>query len=480
MKRIKVLLVKSRSVVSRIRGTSLSLGLVYIAAYLREKAGARVKIVDVMYEKDPMETVLAALGEFEPDIAGISALTAEAFLAHKIAALIKRKNPGLPVIIGGPYPSADPEDALENPGVDIAVIGEGEETFAEIAALALGDKAALKNLGVLKKIKGIAFRNEGATEITPPRPPIEDLDALPFPAWDIYDYKKFWIFGRGGMATIGPSHYFPLFTSRGCPYHCVYCHQLFGKKFRARSPENVVEEVKWLMEMGANHIEVLDDIANFDKNRFNAILEKILENNLHPLLSFPNAVRADLMEEESINLLKRIGTGEISIAVETASPRLQKLLNKNLNLEKTRRVIEMFEKRRIFTRGFFMLGLPTETEKEMRETIKFAHDSKLHLALFFTPNPYKNTRLYQMFLDTGKMPPDITSIDYEYFGSPFNGSEVPDEKYRILYRRAYYGFYFNPSRMWRIARDRPCKRDMPARALGLFRHFVSFRRLKEN
>ncbi len=126
-----------------------------------------------------------------------------------------------------------------------------------------------------------------------------------------------------------------------------------------------------------------------------------------------------------------------------------------------------------------MLGLPTETEVEMKETIKFAHKSRLHLALFFTPNPYRNTELYDMFIRAGKEPKGASSIDYEYFGAPFNGSEVPDEKYRVLYKWAYAGFYFNPKRMWWILRDRPVKRDIPARAFGLFRNFVSFRRLRE-
>jgi radical SAM superfamily enzyme YgiQ (UPF0313 family) len=205
----------------------------------------------------------------------------------------------------------------------------------------------------------------------------------------------------------------------------------------------------------------------------------MLERNLHPALSFPNAIRADIIRKESVDLLKRVGTGEISVAIETASERLQKLLGKNLSLEKASHTIDMLTDRRIFTRGFFMLGFPTETEDEMLSTIRFAHSSRLHLALFFTPNPFRNTGLYDLFNDTGKHPSSYNSIDYEYYGAPFNGSAVSDRRYRMLYRWAYYGFYFNPMRAYRIAHDRPRLADIPVRIWSLLRNVASFRRLRE-
>lgn len=112
------------------------------------------------------------------------------------------------------------------------------------------------------------------------------------------------------MATDGVRPYLTMFTSRGCPYNCIYCHQLFGKSFRSRSPESVVEETARLMRMGAESIEILDDISNFNPERFDRMLELMLEKNLHPVLSFPNALRADLIRKESADLLKCVGTGE--------------------------------------------------------------------------------------------------------------------------------------------------------------------------
>ncbi len=477
MRRPEVLLFKSRSMASKVTGSTPPLGLLYIAACLRERLNANVRVIDAGLAADPLNALLGAVRSAKPDVVGISALTAEAFLAHAAAAALKAAEPDLPVVLGGPHPSSDPELALKDPNMDAAVIGEGEDTFTELVRLITGQGPGWNKPELLRAVDGLAFMADGKAELSRPRAPIADLDALPFPAWDLIDYKRFW--KRGSMASVGIRPYLTMFTSRGCPYHCVYCHQLFGKSFRARSPGSVAEETARLVKMGAGDIEILDDIANFKQDRFDRMLELMLERDLHPALSFPNAIRADLMQEHSIDLLKKVGVGEVSVAVETASERLQTLLGKNLSLEKVSRTINMLADRRIFTRGFFMLGFPTETEAEMRSTIRFAHASRLHLALFFTPNPFRNTGLYDMFAKAGKLPKDASSIDYEYYGAPFNGSVVPDSKYRWLYRWAYYGFYFNPLRAWRIARDRPTVADIPVRAWKLLTNVVSFRRLKE-
>ncbi len=477
MRRPSVLLIKSRSVASKVSGSTPPLGLLYIAACLRKSLGAEVRLIDAALEADPLKAVGDAVRTRKPDVAGISALTAEAFPAHALAAAVKAEGPAVPVVMGGPYPSADPELALKDPNVDAAVIGEGEETFTELTRLLTEEGRAGLGPAALRAVKGVAFRCGSGVELSAPREPIRDLDALPFPAWDLIDYRKFWT--RPSMASLGIRPYLTMFTSRGCPYRCVFCHQLFGKTFRARSPESVADEAAEIKKLGAGHIEVLDDIANFDPDRFDRMLGLLLERDLRPVLSFPNAVRADLLRESSVDLLKRVGAGEVSVAVETASERLQKLLNKNLSPEKAWRAIDLLVSKRIFTRGFFMLGLPTETEAEMRSTIRFAHASRLHLALFFTPNPFRNTGLYGMFAGAGKLPAGARTVDFEYYGAPFNGSEVPDRRYRMLYRWAYYGFYFDPRRIWRIARDRPFLSDIPARAYKLLRNVVSFRRLKE-
>lgn len=440
--------------------------------------GTEVLLLDAKLDRGIERTISEALREFRPDAVGISALTAESFLAHKLAAAVKAAEPGMPVVIGGPYATSDPEGALGDAALDAAVIGEGEETFAELLRLIISEGPRWKDPALLRAVNGLAFRGEASVERSFPRAPITDLDSLPFPAWDLIDYRKFWAFPS--MATLGERPYLPLFASRGCPYHCAFCHNIFGKTFRPRSPENAADEVAVMHGLGVRDIEVLDDIANCDPERFDGTLQLLLDRGLHSKLSFPNALRGDLLRESSAELLRSVGTGEISIAVETASERLQRYLGKHLSLPKVSRAIDMLADRRIFTRGFFILGLPTETPAELRATIEFAAASRLHLAMFFTPNPFPGTEFCEMFRRAGKLPAAEKSIDYEYFGAPFNGGTMSDREYRLLYRWAYCRFYLSPSRVGRIVRDGPMGVRMLRRAAGLFRNYASFSSLRED
>jgi radical SAM superfamily enzyme YgiQ (UPF0313 family) len=222
----------------------------------------------------------------------------------------------------------------------------------------------------------------------------------------------------------------------------------------------VVEEIAALRRAyGVNDFEFLDDCVNLDRRRFEGILNGLLDRGLHPKLHFSSGLRADLLDEAQIRLLREVGTGEISVAVETASPRLQKLIHKNLNLEKVRRNIELMADLRIFTRGFFMVGFPTETEEELRATIDFAVSTRLHMAGFWILTPFPGTPVYEQFKALGKLSNEVDPRHYDFGRSPFNGSEVPDRRFYALHEEAYMRFYFRPGRIMRILRDRPYFND---------------------
>ena len=479
---MRVLLIKSFSLLSKVTAASPPLGVMALAAYLRREAGADVRILNPRFSEKPLDELRRTLGEFKPHLVGLSALTAEAHVMHLMAREVRAAAPDALLAAGGPHASAYYEAALGSGDIDVAVIGEGELTLLEIVRRLEADGvAALRSPEALSQIAGVAYLEDAGERkilLSAPRPLIEDLDSLPLPAWDLVDLKPFW--KHHGMSNIGYRPYMAIYSSRGCPFQCSYCHNLFGKRFRARSAENVVEEIVEIeRRMGVKDIEFFDDIANMDRKRINAILEGLLARGMHPRLSFPNGIRADRMEEDTIDLLKKVGTGEISVAIESATPRIQKLVGKNLNIEKASLTIERLAARRIYARGFFMIGFPTETEAEIRQTIDFACASKLHTAMFYAVNPYEGTRMKRQFVELGKFGSDLNTIDYEFFGAPFNGSEVDDETFRELYRSAYARFYLNPVRMARIARDRPYKRDIPYRIAALITQVVSFKRLQE-
>jgi radical SAM superfamily enzyme YgiQ (UPF0313 family) len=456
------------------------MGVVSLAGYLRKKMGAEVRVAHVLQMKDPAREIADVVRDMEPDLVGLSGLTCEAFMLHQSAQIAKTIRPGVPVIAGGPYASSDPQRLLADRNIDVAAIGEGEETLLDLARHIEDEGWPFVKPAGLAAIRGVAYRDEdGAVHRSPPRPPIEDLDSLPQPAWDTINLRWFWT--RRSMSSAGVRPYLPVFTSRGCPYGCSYCHNLFGRAFRARSAAGVVEEIEALRRTyGVNDFEFHDDCINLDRRRFEAILTGLLDRGFHPKLHFPNGVRTDLLDEAQIRLLRQAGAGEISVAVETASPRLQKLTHHNLDLEKVRRNIELMADLRIFTRGYFMLGYPTETEEELRATINFAVSSRLHLATFFIVNPFPGTPIYEQFKALGKLRNNVNTNDYEYTCAPFNGSEVSDRRFRGLYREAFFRFYLRPGRIMRILRDRPYSSGYGGELSSFLIKFTGFRRLRES
>jgi anaerobic magnesium-protoporphyrin IX monomethyl ester cyclase len=452
---LRVLFIKSWRLNPKVSCYVPPMGVLSLAAYLRKKMGAEVRVANVAQMQDPEQEVADIVRDTEPDLVGLSGLTCEAFMLHQSAQIAKTVRPGVPVIAGGPYASSDSERLLADRNIDAAVIGEGEETLLDLALRIDEEGSPFVKPANLAAIRGVAYRDEdGAVQLSAPRPPIEDLDSLPQPAWDTINLRWFWT--RRSATVGGERPHMPIFTSRGCPYGCTYCHNLFGRGFRARSAESVVEEIEALRRTyGVNDFEFLDDCVNLDRRRFEAILNGILDRGLHLKLHFANGIRTDILDEAQIRLMRQAGVVESGVAVETASPRLQKLIHKHLDLEKVRHNIELMTDLRILTVGFFMLGYPSETEEELRATIDFAVSSRLHMAAFFITSPFPGTPIYEQFKALGKLSKDLNPVDHDYARTSFNGSEVPDKRFRRLHREAYMRFYFRPGRIMRILRDRP-------------------------
>jgi radical SAM superfamily enzyme YgiQ (UPF0313 family) len=449
---MKILLIKSGNMNTRSIGITPPLGLMYVASYVREVRGDEVRIFDIRFYKEPLKEIYRVLVEFEPDMIGISALTLEATALYQIAHFVKMIM-DVPIIVGGPHATSAPEEVLKNNDIDIVVIGEGELTFKEL----------LDNLSEghgIEHVKGIGYRKDNDIILNTQREYIEHLDKLPFPAWELIELKKY--ADNPSMSIIGYGYYMVLLTSRGCPFHCTYCHNIMGKEFRPRSVENVLEEMRILIETYRIHdFEIIDDISNFDRGRFKQIMRGIISNGWKVTLSFPNGVRTDLLDDEAVQLMRQAGAAEISIAVETASPRLQRMVKKNLNLEKVRHIIDVCVKEGMFVRGFFMLGFPTETEEEIKATIDLACKSRMHGALFFLVNPFGGTELSKQVEGMGKMPSYIKPEDFDYHAMPFNASNVPDKKLHRLYATAWMRFYFNPIRIFRILKTKTTWNDLP-------------------
>jgi radical SAM superfamily enzyme YgiQ (UPF0313 family) len=447
----RLLLIKARIEDPEGEASAPSVGVMQLGATARAWSGWQVRCVDLWLERDEEAAIREALREYPAEVIGLSGLTAESQSLYRAARYARQGAPGAVIIAGGPHATNYTEETLARPEIDGVVVGEGERTLQEIL-----DRIAAGSSW--DGVAGTAVKNgTGQFRVNPSRPFIENLDELPMPAWDLTDIEAFG--RRRGMALVGRRSYLPISLSRGCPYRCTYCHQMHGKNYRGHSAEYALRLVdRAAREYNIRDFDIIDDIFNLDEERLRAICEGFIARG-DVRFTLPNGIRSDRLDAGQIHLMCRAGLEYVAIAVETASPRLQRMIRKNLRLDRVRVVIEEFARRRVMTSGFFMVGFPTETEEEMRMTIDFAVKSSLHNVLFFVVSPYEGTELYEQVRRQQEVEPrfDVTRV---YVRQRVNLSEIPDSRFNRLRSLAYVRFFADPRRLWRIWRDHPRKKAL--------------------
>ncbi len=458
---LKVLLIKPYQNISALLH-SPPLGLLYLVSTLRERFGDTVDIelLDMKlahHDAQWMEQELMK-GRFEADVMGVSALNFEAQAAKKLADVFKAHNEDTITILGGPYALHRSEELLNKTQFDWVFSGAADNTFPEaIARLVEGEPFCGDIAGMSYKL------HDGGCHVDVEQANIKKLDDLPLPAWDLIDFDAY-AKKTNMMGMLRGRRYATLFTSRGCPYLCNYCHDIFSKKFTHRSPEDVLAEIEMLYEQyGVDEFQIVDDIFNLHKPRLKKIMGGVAERWPGKIkFTFPNGVRGDILDDEVLDALKEAGTYALKIAVETVTPRLQTLIEKDLDVEKTRWAIDACNERGIMTGGFFMLGFPSETEEELKATIDFALKSKLTVAHFFIVVPQKETPLYDLAMNENADSLEAFTAMQEGENTTYYSAQswyqmaygTPLNKY-LTY--AFVRFYFSPYRILRILRQIPFK-----------------------
>ncbi|MBN1364215.1 MAG: B12-binding domain-containing radical SAM protein [Syntrophaceae bacterium] len=425
------------------------MGLMYIGAVLK-KTGHEVKIHDSAIDNNDFHVLRQILMKWKPDFIGISIIVTEVTRTKTIIGIIREIIPDVPVTLGGPWPSIDPGEAINILEADFVVIGEGEFVFPNLI------DAINKKLPT-DSVAGTASLVNGTIKINSSRYLSEnELNLLPFPAWDLLDHNLY----SKAPSVINLGSRPPtmlILTSRGCPYHCIYCHKTMGKVFRKRSVESVLAEIEELrFKYGFKEFIILDDCFNIDRERMYAILAGIRDRFGDVKLHFRNGLRADILEPEDMLLFKQAGTVSVDFAIETASPRLQKMIRRNLNIDKAFLIINAAVKAGIYTSGYFMIGFPTETYEEASATVEFAAHSSLHRAYFLNPKPFPGTELAEMLSDKQiEKYHEIDPIYSNFLKVYFNVSAMSDSEYREVFRYAYRRFYLNLKRVWRVMMIHP-------------------------
>jgi len=461
---MKILLVYPKSKIWNMP-TQMPLGLGYLAAVL-EKAGYQVKIFDSMVEKSP---IIEELNRFKPDLVGISANTPLIKSAWQIASEIK-KNLNVFIVLGGPHPTALPEESLEKPFIDAVAIGEGEETMLELVQ-------AIKEKISLKGILGLSYKENRKIIHNNPRPLIEELDKLPFPAYHLFKVDEYSVTQPLRDKPLKKGRAFYIMTSRGCPYGCSFCFKgVYGQTWRPRSAENVILEWEFLVkQMNAKEIGVQDDLFNFDKKRALKICQLLVEKNLNNIPWITNnGIRVNFTDEELLAAMKKAGCKRVAFGVESGDQKILDNIHKKITLEMVKKVFAISKKIKIETMGFFMFGNLGEDEETMEKTIKFSIELDPLVAHFSIATPFPGTDFFQIVEKRGK----FLTKDWEEYGILEGKTvfELGDVKAPLVIKKwhqAYRRFYLRPKRVLKEIFRFNNWLNLPALFQAGFQYFVN-------
>ncbi|MCJ7479237.1 MAG: B12-binding domain-containing radical SAM protein [Candidatus Nanohaloarchaeota archaeon QJJ-7] len=417
-------------------GTLPPLGIMYVSSLLQEE-GHETEIVDVKAEGLEFEEVVERLEDFDPDALGVMVIPFTAAITMDWAEKLEERL-NVPVIAGNYAVLKYPEAVLSNDFIDYAVVGSAKETMPEILrAIDTGERKNLEN------IEGVGFREDGEVVVNPPEEHTENLDDLPYPDRGSVDASNYHsMASKGGNFTI-------MVTSYGCIYNCVFCDMGdFG--YRERDPEDVVDEMEEIVEEhGIGEIDIFDRDFLINKERTKEICQEIVDRDLE--VEWSCRTRVDQVDRETLSLMEDAGCRLILYGIESGNQEMLDRDHKGITKQQVREALSMTQEEGMETLGFFIIGHPGETEKEIEQTIEFAKELPLDYAQFFKMTGKPGTELYQEVKD---------DMGYDYFERLVAGeaeemelprpwTDMTSEELEEWVSYAYKEFYLRPSYIWR-------------------------------
>ncbi|MFA6434239.1 MAG: radical SAM protein [Elusimicrobiales bacterium] len=391
---VKILFIDAKDLTRPIETIFAPLGLGYLVSSLRKKFGAEA--VECRIVAGAPEDELAG---FRPDLVGISAVSQN--YGRAIAAAAAAKKFGIPVVCGGVHISMLPNSLDEN--MDLGVMGEGEETFCELFGLFQRTGGFQKE--ELAGIKGIAFRAaDGRLVLTEPRAPAAPLDKIPFPARDL-------------LETRADAH---MFTSRGCPFRCVFCaSSRFWSGVRLFSAEYMAAEIENLVtRYGVTGINFQDDLFTCDLERIRRVKELLLRRGVLGKVRFSGAIRAELVNDETIALLKEFGVETLGLGLESGNDRTLKYLKgPGASVAHNENAVAIIKKYGISVFGSFIIGAPQEERKEILDTLEFVKRNGVDSFGLYVLTPFPGTPVWEYAERRGLVSDDMDwsalNVDFE-------------------------------------------------------------------
>jgi anaerobic magnesium-protoporphyrin IX monomethyl ester cyclase len=410
------------------KGIHPPIGLGYLAAVLESKY--EVQILDSIAEGFDTEIeidhrrfryglsyeqIRRKIEEFKPEVVGVANGFSSGFNeALSVCKVARQVDPGIITVMGGPHPSALPEQVAGQDAIDFVVIGEGEHTFRDLLdRIPEGDWT---------KLDGLAWKIDGQVAVNRKTQFIENLDELPFPARHLMPMSTYFRIGEAFLLT-KRKPFTPLNTSRGCVAQCTFCpvHATWGGKWRARSAENVLDEIEYLVRTyGVREIHFDDDNLVLNKKRAMALFQGLIDRNLKVVWTVPTGLALWAVDPEMIALMKQSGCYKLFVAVESGDPHmLRDIIRKPLNLEQVKPLVRTMQRVGIEVESFFVVGMPGETRESLQRTFQFARELDTDVSHYFFANPMPGTSLWDVCSEKG------------YFRKGFDLADVRVERANI-------------------------------------------------
>lgn len=432
------------------------LSLLYIAALLRKNSDFDIKFLDANGFDLTINTVRAEMINFSPDVVILRCgfdTQKQDFEIFRIA-----KDLGAITVLRNKIISDVPnirDDILKKEAIDIFINSEPEAVIMDLMVKIYENKKERfvfnkvcafdpkgsdfkEDFSYLKKVKGISFIEKGQVITTEPEEPVKNLDDLPFPAYDLLPDLNCYHTG-----VLAPP-FALVATSRGCPFSCTFC--AYGKsKYRVRSVENVIAEIKWLKEkFKIKSFLFFDDTISLISGRTEEIAKRMIEEKLNDL-KWVCCTRANLVNFEMLKLMKQAGMVEIAIGIETGAEEIQKNINKGVSLDSIRQCAKWCHKLGILFYGLVIIGLPGETEETVKESIKFIKEIDPFYTQFCFATPFPNTEIYNYYKKNGFLLTEDWSKYFPLAEEPVIRTEkLTAEDLKKLRRYAYLKLLLRP------------------------------------
>lgn len=387
----------------RLSQTTFALGLMWIAAVL-QKAGHHVEVIDMDVLNLNEEELTRQLRERTYDYLCLGGMITAWNFARFVCDYVKAIKPHVTVVVGGGIITSTPLSFLSVARADIGVIGEGEEAILDIIN-------TIEYKKDLAGVPGIVYRRDGQLYQTGRREPIQDLDTIPFPAWDLFNVRECYSRYPSHRSVLKAKRLGSIYTTRGCPFQCTFCYT--EKKVRQRSIPNVIEEIKELYERyGIRHLMIADDLFVVRKERAIEFCEALIRERIK--ITWSATGRCNIIDREFLKIMKAGGCDFMGLGIESGSADVLKAMKKNQTPQQIIEAVKMVQDAGIIPGGTFILGMPGETRQTIRETVslyKEINKYRKHVNRFFFATPYPGTPLYAQMRKKGKIPDEIAFFE---------------------------------------------------------------------